>query len=701
MESLRSQQSEGAIFVPVSPRERTIAPFLRRVLTLSAQFPRIRTCSGQINLYRGEIAVEEIKVLVTTEKEWNNPDAFDIAVPGLPYADAVTMFKNLEPVNAPLTDDQVDEIVCRCRGVPLALQIARGLFCNERVGVKCDNLIRKLGMSGLTKSEQDGIEPEQILKMLIRTEYDYLDADLKYAFAACSTFSGSFSAEAGLAVIDCNSEKKYLNDYAKKLQKRYLLRQDVYERYYMPSGLRVHCKKQAELEFGDTDAFLGKFAFHVLKLLSENADQALRDASHLQLLVRMITMDFWHIATALGNCELLKDEQLLELRNLPGFLATLGFIPYAWELCGAIDKKITESIDKASREDLGKSIVFAIPGLITFLSSCGKEKKNRSKPIFRFVQASIKDSLVEEDPLVIISLKLLEGITNLPSVREVGDAENAMLLLNEAIEMADQWLNDPHNLGWMLLKCLARARRGIGDDQEVAASLIAQTLQLLSCQIRNMCSGLLTEDLKLAFMRLARMCFDLLFRGELSLDKRLSETNQTPPVDNRKKFMHNVIECMRQMRCIEELLGRQGDGLGQGDFKDFRQLDTIGLHRKTVGTVRVLCKLYVQQKSLFDEEICSPSVFLAWQMMQAAENLCPSWRPAEHAWFEQAKTEAAASKWSILSAASVGCPPPSCKLTEVERTALALAVQVCWCCYSFHVTSLFSLRSVIIRECTY
>ena len=44
-------------FVPVSPRERTIAPFLRRVLTLSAQFPRIRTCSDQINLYRGEIAV--------------------------------------------------------------------------------------------------------------------------------------------------------------------------------------------------------------------------------------------------------------------------------------------------------------------------------------------------------------------------------------------------------------------------------------------------------------------------------------------------------------------------------------------------------------------------------------------------------------------------------------------------------------------
>ena len=57
LESLKSKQSDGAIFVPVSPRERTIAPFLRRVLTLSAQFPPIRTCSGHINLYRGEIAV--------------------------------------------------------------------------------------------------------------------------------------------------------------------------------------------------------------------------------------------------------------------------------------------------------------------------------------------------------------------------------------------------------------------------------------------------------------------------------------------------------------------------------------------------------------------------------------------------------------------------------------------------------------------
>ena len=57
LESLKSQQGDGAIFVPVAQRERTIAPFLRKVLTLSAQFPRIRTCSGQINLYRGEIAV--------------------------------------------------------------------------------------------------------------------------------------------------------------------------------------------------------------------------------------------------------------------------------------------------------------------------------------------------------------------------------------------------------------------------------------------------------------------------------------------------------------------------------------------------------------------------------------------------------------------------------------------------------------------
>ena len=40
-----------------------IAPFLRRVLILSAQFPRIRTCSGQIHLYRGEIAVYGLVVV--------------------------------------------------------------------------------------------------------------------------------------------------------------------------------------------------------------------------------------------------------------------------------------------------------------------------------------------------------------------------------------------------------------------------------------------------------------------------------------------------------------------------------------------------------------------------------------------------------------------------------------------------------------
>ena len=58
LESLRSQKNDGAIFVPVSPMERTIAPFLRRILTLSAQFPRIHTCSGQINLYKGKIVVD-------------------------------------------------------------------------------------------------------------------------------------------------------------------------------------------------------------------------------------------------------------------------------------------------------------------------------------------------------------------------------------------------------------------------------------------------------------------------------------------------------------------------------------------------------------------------------------------------------------------------------------------------------------------
>ena len=71
LESLKSQQSDGAIFVPVSPRERTMAPFLRRVLTLSAQFPRIHTCSGQINLYRGEIAVNiRFAPLFVLKKKW-------------------------------------------------------------------------------------------------------------------------------------------------------------------------------------------------------------------------------------------------------------------------------------------------------------------------------------------------------------------------------------------------------------------------------------------------------------------------------------------------------------------------------------------------------------------------------------------------------------------------------------------------------
>ena len=74
LESLKSQQGDGAIFVPVSPRERTIARFLRRVLTLSAQFPRIRTCSGQINLYRGEIAVIKTKqfkpIGLQATREW-------------------------------------------------------------------------------------------------------------------------------------------------------------------------------------------------------------------------------------------------------------------------------------------------------------------------------------------------------------------------------------------------------------------------------------------------------------------------------------------------------------------------------------------------------------------------------------------------------------------------------------------------------
>ena len=39
LESLRSHQSDGAIFVFTSPRERTTAPFLRRVLTLSVNIP--------------------------------------------------------------------------------------------------------------------------------------------------------------------------------------------------------------------------------------------------------------------------------------------------------------------------------------------------------------------------------------------------------------------------------------------------------------------------------------------------------------------------------------------------------------------------------------------------------------------------------------------------------------------------------------
>ena len=57
LESLKSQQNEDALFIPTSPGKLSIASFLIRVPTLSAQFPRIRTCSHQINLYEGKIAV--------------------------------------------------------------------------------------------------------------------------------------------------------------------------------------------------------------------------------------------------------------------------------------------------------------------------------------------------------------------------------------------------------------------------------------------------------------------------------------------------------------------------------------------------------------------------------------------------------------------------------------------------------------------
>ena len=46
-------------FVFMLPWKRIIAPFLRRVLSLSAQFPQVDTRSGQINLYLGEITVDE------------------------------------------------------------------------------------------------------------------------------------------------------------------------------------------------------------------------------------------------------------------------------------------------------------------------------------------------------------------------------------------------------------------------------------------------------------------------------------------------------------------------------------------------------------------------------------------------------------------------------------------------------------------
>ena len=36
-----------------------MSPLLRRELTPPAQLPRIRTCSSQINLYEGKIAVRE------------------------------------------------------------------------------------------------------------------------------------------------------------------------------------------------------------------------------------------------------------------------------------------------------------------------------------------------------------------------------------------------------------------------------------------------------------------------------------------------------------------------------------------------------------------------------------------------------------------------------------------------------------------
>jgi len=235
----------------------------KRLLLLLDNFEQVVEAAREVAELQQACA--DVAVLVTSREPLHIAGEHEYALPPLPEAPAVELFRQRADAIAGGFDADYHVLVQVCKrldSLPLAIELAAARTKALSAPDLLDRLDRRLPL--LTSRRRDVDDRQRTLRATIEWSHDLLSANEKEWFARVSVFAGSFDVVAAEDVCDAEI------DELESLVDKSLLRTTSDDRFFMFETIREFAASELASK-PDADDVAARHARHFLRLAEDAA----------------------------------------------------------------------------------------------------------------------------------------------------------------------------------------------------------------------------------------------------------------------------------------------------------------------------------------------------------------------------------------------------------------------------------------------
>jgi predicted ATPase len=276
----------------------------KRLLLLLDNFEQVVEAARE--LAELQQACAEVVVLVTSREPLHIDGEREYALPPLPEAPAVELFRQRAEATTPGFDADyraLVEVCDRLDSLPLAIELAAARTKALSVADLLDRLGERLPL--LTSRRRDVDDRQRTLRATIEWSHDLLSGDERESFARVSVFAGSFDVAAAQHVCDADV------DALESLVDKSLLRTTSDGRFFMFETIREFAAN-ALASHPDAAEVAAAHAAYFLRLAEEAAPHLIGGEEQAVWLARL-DRELDNLRAALSFCRE-HDERELEFR---------------------------------------------------------------------------------------------------------------------------------------------------------------------------------------------------------------------------------------------------------------------------------------------------------------------------------------------------------------------------------------------------